>query len=232
MEVDSELIYYRSRYYNPADGRFIRKDAFGGRKYNPVSLNRYIYVNNRPISLIDSYGYEGFVGWLGRKYNEFESRRKERVRRQNESWEEATIYLNDNVIRPAVDSINTEDIINKTSEYLFNPSKIGEDIADALFEPTINFVCDLPGNQCRDQTWFKDNWNIDAEDAYNDMKFIYKFGSALYSINNFRNTGLAKNSNPTFRDRPSGKYIKNIDGKKIIRDAFFKSFGMLYEEIR
>jgi len=51
-ELDSEtgLYYYRARYYNPADGRFLSEDPARS------DLNLFSYVSNSPVNFIDPTG--------------------------------------------------------------------------------------------------------------------------------------------------------------------------------
>ncbi|CAN1212165.1 hypothetical protein TUMEXPCC7403_18305 [Tumidithrix helvetica PCC 7403] len=51
------LDYLRARYYDSELGRFISKDAFGGRLSSPISQNPYAYANNNPINFTDPSGY-------------------------------------------------------------------------------------------------------------------------------------------------------------------------------
>jgi RHS repeat-associated protein len=53
------LMYYRARYYDPAVGRFISADTIVPDYSDPQSLNRYSYVNNRPLRLVDPTGHDG-----------------------------------------------------------------------------------------------------------------------------------------------------------------------------
>jgi RHS repeat-associated protein len=54
-EWDKEigLYYYRARYYDPMEGRFISKDPIG---FAGGDVNLYGYVQNNPVNLIDPYG--------------------------------------------------------------------------------------------------------------------------------------------------------------------------------
>ena len=58
-QYDSEtgLYYLRSRYYNPETARFITEDSFTGYYTDPLSLNKYTYCHNNPISYSDPDGY-------------------------------------------------------------------------------------------------------------------------------------------------------------------------------
>lgn len=53
---ESGLMYLRARYYDPMIGRFITVDPYLGRLAEPVTQNRYIYVHNNPLGLIDPSG--------------------------------------------------------------------------------------------------------------------------------------------------------------------------------
>lgn len=68
-DKETGLYYYRARYYDPMEGRFISKDpiAILGNNYNNsynVTFNQYVdavqnsyaYVQNNPVNLIDPFG--------------------------------------------------------------------------------------------------------------------------------------------------------------------------------
>ena len=65
-QYDSETgnIYLRSRYYSPAQGRFLTQDSFAGIQSKPNTLNLYAYCGNDPVNNIDPSGhlFEG-PGW-------------------------------------------------------------------------------------------------------------------------------------------------------------------------
>jgi RHS repeat-associated protein len=50
------LVYLRARYYAPGVGRFVNKDTWEGRENQPISYNKWLYVNNNPTNLIDPTG--------------------------------------------------------------------------------------------------------------------------------------------------------------------------------
>ncbi|MDO8444571.1 MAG: RHS repeat-associated core domain-containing protein [Deltaproteobacteria bacterium] len=62
QELDSEtgLYFYNARYYDPQLGRFISADSIIPDPGDPQSFNRYSYVRNNPINLIDPTGHS----WL------------------------------------------------------------------------------------------------------------------------------------------------------------------------
>ncbi|QKI81227.1 RHS repeat-associated core domain-containing protein [Kroppenstedtia eburnea] len=53
------LYYLQSRYYNPETGRFLTRDSFEGFENEPLSLNKYIYTKNDPVSNVDPNGKAG-----------------------------------------------------------------------------------------------------------------------------------------------------------------------------
>jgi RHS repeat-associated protein len=58
-DPESSLDNAQARYYSSAQGRFMSSDPFPGDIGNPQSLNRYAYVLNTPIALIDPTGMIG-----------------------------------------------------------------------------------------------------------------------------------------------------------------------------
>jgi RHS repeat-associated protein len=59
-DPETKLYYMHARYYDPILGRFQTQDSMRGSMGSPVSLNRYIYCQNDPISLIDPSGNSPF----------------------------------------------------------------------------------------------------------------------------------------------------------------------------
>lgn len=55
FDDETELYYYRARYYDPVLGRFLTPDPIGF----AGGVNFYAYVNNDPISIIDPLGLKG-----------------------------------------------------------------------------------------------------------------------------------------------------------------------------
>ena len=51
------LVYLRARYYAPSDGRFINRDTWGGYMSNPMSFNRWNYVDANPVNAKDPTGH-------------------------------------------------------------------------------------------------------------------------------------------------------------------------------
>lgn len=52
-DKETQLYYYRARYYDPMGGRFISKDPIG---FEGEDVNLYGYVSNNPINLLDPTG--------------------------------------------------------------------------------------------------------------------------------------------------------------------------------
>ena len=50
--------YLRQRYYDPAIGRFTRRDTWEGNRTNPITLNKYLYANGNPVNGIDPSGFQ------------------------------------------------------------------------------------------------------------------------------------------------------------------------------
>jgi len=59
---ETGLYYYRARYYDPMDGRFIAKDPIG---FKGGDINLYEYTKNNPINLTDSFGLQWQPGQPG-----------------------------------------------------------------------------------------------------------------------------------------------------------------------
>jgi RHS repeat-associated protein len=56
-DAETGLVNLRARYYDPALGRFLARDALSGRAGFPQSLNRYAYALNNPVGILDPSGY-------------------------------------------------------------------------------------------------------------------------------------------------------------------------------
>jgi len=55
-DPDLSLYYLSARYYNPATGRFMSQDPYGGDVRDPASLHRYRYASGNPVNRIDPSG--------------------------------------------------------------------------------------------------------------------------------------------------------------------------------
>jgi len=56
-EKDIELHYYRSRFYDSDVGQFLTRDIESPIFNNPLSLHRFVYVENNPIKYLDPFGF-------------------------------------------------------------------------------------------------------------------------------------------------------------------------------
>jgi RHS repeat-associated protein len=76
-DEESNLLYLRARYYEPATGRFLSRDSYEGELENPLSKNLYAYVEGNPVNRVDPTGhlseYQELynAGLGGRNYNPF-----------------------------------------------------------------------------------------------------------------------------------------------------------------
>jgi len=62
------MYYLRSRYYDPAVGRFLTSDPHQGNSQSPQSLNKYAYVENDPVNNTDPRGL--YSRWQGSKIHQ------------------------------------------------------------------------------------------------------------------------------------------------------------------
>jgi RHS repeat-associated protein len=62
-DSETELYYYRARYYNPHIGRFLQTDPVGYEE----GLNLYTYCQNNPINFVDPYGL-GIKEWFKKSW--------------------------------------------------------------------------------------------------------------------------------------------------------------------
>jgi RHS repeat-associated protein len=56
FDPSAGLYYLRARYYDPASGRFISRDAFEGNVFEPQTLHKYAYAHNDPMNGRDPSG--------------------------------------------------------------------------------------------------------------------------------------------------------------------------------
>ncbi len=55
--TSNDLVYLRARHYDPAMGRFLTRDTWGGNANSPMSLNWWMYVDANPLNLADPSGH-------------------------------------------------------------------------------------------------------------------------------------------------------------------------------
>jgi RHS repeat-associated protein len=69
-DPEINLYYMHARYYDPILSRFQTQDSMRGSIGSPVSLNRYTYCQNDPISLADPSGNSPFNTGLPERFSE------------------------------------------------------------------------------------------------------------------------------------------------------------------
>lgn len=67
LDDSTGLYFYNARYYDPVLGRFISPDSIIPNPHNPQALNRYSYVLNNPLNLIDPSGHS-FKDWWKKEW--------------------------------------------------------------------------------------------------------------------------------------------------------------------
>ena len=72
-DKETEEIYLRARYYQPAAGRFLTRDTYTGESDEPLSLHLYTYCENDGVNSIDPSGH--FIASF--------------IRRKVESWRQS-----------------------------------------------------------------------------------------------------------------------------------------------
>jgi len=55
-DAESGLVYLRARYYDPSTGVFLQRDPYPLASNNPLTVNRYVYANNSPTTMVDPSG--------------------------------------------------------------------------------------------------------------------------------------------------------------------------------
>ena len=55
-DIETNLYYLQSRYYNPAWGRFLNADALVSTGQGPLGNNMFAYCNNNPVMYVDPHG--------------------------------------------------------------------------------------------------------------------------------------------------------------------------------
>jgi RHS repeat-associated protein len=60
FDENTGLVWFGARHYEPETGVWMGQDVYRGRLSEPMSLHRFGYVENNPVSYFDVYGW-----WLG-----------------------------------------------------------------------------------------------------------------------------------------------------------------------
>ena len=61
-QVSAYIYYFDARYYDSSTGRFVTQDKSNFRLSDPLSLNRYIYARDNPLTYIDPTGNVAVIG--------------------------------------------------------------------------------------------------------------------------------------------------------------------------
>lgn len=63
-DKETEEVYLRARYYQPAMGRFLTRDTYTGESDDPESLHLYTYCENDGVSMVDPSGHDSYVVYI------------------------------------------------------------------------------------------------------------------------------------------------------------------------
>jgi RHS repeat-associated protein len=75
------LIFLRARSYDPALGRFLSRDSYGGQDFAPQSWNRYTYAENDPVNHVDPSGHKRRkIKWANGADPDDDDRRRKKAR--------------------------------------------------------------------------------------------------------------------------------------------------------
>ncbi|MEW6096924.1 MAG: RHS repeat-associated core domain-containing protein, partial [bacterium] len=55
-DPESKLFYFGARWYEPTTGRFITKDPYLSKRFNPPNFHKYVYCRNNPVNYVDRRG--------------------------------------------------------------------------------------------------------------------------------------------------------------------------------
>jgi len=64
----NDLVYLRARHYDPAMGRFLTRDTWGGDYNRPLSYNAWLYVYGNPVNYVDPNGLQAITSFVFANY--------------------------------------------------------------------------------------------------------------------------------------------------------------------
>lgn len=146
IEGESELLYFRARWYEPKPGRFLLEDPSG-----PTDdINLYSYALNDPLNNLDPLGLASFQAY----YNSFKDNFISSISIESASW----IIQNDLTriaARYSEDPLRTGKILGQVGEY------IGP-VYDVGYTPIANFFADDKKNPGRDPVERAARYTVDV----------------------------------------------------------------------
>ncbi len=117
------LIHMNGRIYDPNLGRFLSADPLIQSPYNSQSYNRYSYVMNNPLSLVDPSGYS----WVSKKWKSVKKFAKK-------NWSTVKFVATAFVFGPTAAVLSNKSFRHyvKTHKWSQQVASVGAGIADAL----------------------------------------------------------------------------------------------------
>ena len=70
-DKETEEIYLRARYYQPAVGRFLTRDTYTGEEDEPESLHLYTYCENDGVNAVDPSGHDAMFLYYAKGAGDF-----------------------------------------------------------------------------------------------------------------------------------------------------------------
>jgi RHS repeat-associated protein len=167
---ETDLFYFKARYYDPDTGRFLTQDAYLGESETPPSLHRYLYAYSNPIVYIDLTGYNPVTVAIG----EYFDRNSEGLKARNQQLKQEIKgeVVNDSIVR-------TQAIINATASNIYDALGFAVGLADTALD-----LVPTPGGI--DRT--KARINNDIETIKNAKEFVTQEGALGITLGVVRET--------------------------------------------
>ena len=159
-EFDKEtgLYYLRSRYYNAETARFTQEDSFNGFYQDPLSLNKYTYAHNNPVTYNDPDGKAIYEEAYGNEHILADILEKESEKKQQQEYDEYAAMMGNGIFgvpyspptyTPTKPSATAD--VNSTIKYSYDQRNLPTSI-DYGNDYVVDYTYDKNGNVLKVQT--------------------------------------------------------------------------------